>query len=92
MIVNFKHKGLELFFTQNNKKLLNAKDISKITRLLDRLDAAEHIDDMDIPGFGLHPLTGNKKGYWSVKVSANWRITFRFEGTNAYEINLEDYH
>ena len=92
MIVNFRHKGLELFFTKNNKKLLNAKDIKKITRLLDRLDAAEQIGDMDIPGFGLHQLTGDKKGYWSVTVSANWRITFRFEGTNAYEINLEDYH
>ena len=92
MIVTFKHKGLELFFTQNNKKLLNSKDIGKITRLLDRLDAAEHIDDMDLPGFELHPLVGNKKGNWSVKVSANWRITFRFEGSHAYEVNLEDYH
>ena len=92
MIVNFRHKGLELFFTKNNKKLLNAKDIKKITRLLDRLDTAEHVGDMDLPGFGLHPLTGDKKGCWSITVSANWRMTFRFEGTNAYEINLEDYH
>lgn len=53
---------------------------------------AENIDDMDIPGFGLHPLSGDKKGYWSVKVSANWRITFRFENIYVYEVNLEDYH
>lgn len=92
MIVNFKHKSLELFFTQNNKKLLDSKHISKIIRLLDRLDAAEHIDDIDVPGFGLHALTGDRKGYWSIKISGNWRITFRIEGAYAYDINLEDYH
>ena len=92
MIKTFKHKGLELYFTRNNSRLLNSQQVAKIRRLHDRLDAAEHIDDMDIPGFYLHPLKGKKQGFWSVRVSGKWRITFRFEKTHAYDVNLEDYH
>ena len=92
MIKSFKHKGLEQYFTKNIKKLLDAKDLSKINRILDRLDAAIVIKDMDIPGWNLHELKGNRKGVWSVTVRANWRITFRFENAEADEVNLEDYH
>lgn len=56
------------------------------------LDTATEIDDMDIPGFGLHPLKGDRKGQWAVKVSGNWRITFEFRDGNAYLLEYEDYH
>ena len=92
MIKSFKHKGLEQFFTMDSKKLLDARDIPKITRILDRLDAATEVKDMDIPGWDLHALKGNRKGIWSVSVRKNWKITFYLENSNAYDVNLEDYH
>jgi len=92
MIKSFKHKGLEQYFTKNIKKLLDAKDLSKIDRILDRLDAVMTVKDMYIPGWNLHELKGNRKGTWSVAVRANWKITFHFENGEAHDVNLEDYH
>jgi len=92
MIINFKHKGLELFFTKNDKRLLNAKHVKKLSILLDALDSAEMIEDLDIPGVRLHQLLGDKKNLWSMKVSGNWRLTFSFNNGNAFDVNLEDYH
>ncbi len=92
MIKSFKHKGLELFFTQNDGRLLNPKQISKLAILLDVLDHAENPKDLALPGTGLHQLSGDKKKIWSMKISANWRLTFRFEQGHAFEVNLEDYH
>jgi proteic killer suppression protein len=92
MIKSFKHKGLEQFFSKNVKKYLDAKDITKIARILDRLDTAIIVKDMDILSWDLHELKGNRKGTWSVAVRQNWKITFRFENGEAYDVNLEDYH
>ena len=92
MIKNFKHKGLEQFFTKDNKKLLDAKDLPKIERILDRLDTAAVAHDMNIPGWNFHELKGNRKGVWSVAVRKNWKITFCFENGGAHDVNLEDYH
>ena len=92
MIKNFKHKGLEQFFIKDNKKGLDAKDLSKITRILDRLDAAIVPKYMNIPGWDFHELKGNRKGIWSVAVRKNWKITFRFVNGEALDVNLEDYH
>lgn len=92
MIKSFKHKGLEQFFTNDSKKQLDAKDLSKIERILDRLDAAKVVQDMNIPGWDLHELKGNRKGIWSVAVRKNWKITFGFENGHAYYVNWEDYH
>lgn len=92
MIKCFKHKGLDCFFTQNDIHLLNSQFASKIARILDRLDVSEVVNDMRIPGWSLHALKGNRKDTWSVTVSGNWRITFKFVKGNAYEVNLEDYH
>ncbi len=92
MIRSFKHKGLEQYFTKDVKKALDAKDISKITRILDRLDAAAVAADMNIPGWDFHELKGNRKGVWSVAVRQNWKITFRFVNGEALDVNLEDYH
>lgn len=92
MIKNFVHKGLKRFFVHDDKRLLGAKDCSRIGRILDRLDAAIDAMDMNLPGYNLHKLSGNMKSFWSVSVSRNWRITFRFENGDALDVNLEDYH
>ena len=92
MIKNIAHKGLKRLFTQDDKSLLSAKDCQRISRILDRLDAAVDAMDMNLPGYNLHKLTGNMKGFWSVKISSNWRIIFRFENGYADDVNLEDYH
>jgi len=60
--------------------------------ILAALDSSHEIDDMNVPGFKLHPLKGKLKGVWSVSVSGNWRITFKFENGNAHLVNYEDYH
>jgi len=92
MIKGFKHKGLEQFFIKNIKKYLDIKDLPKITRILDRLDAVIDVKDMNIPGWDLHELKGDRKGVWSVAVRKNWKITFSFNNGDAYDVNLEDYH
>ena len=92
MIKNFVHKGLKRFFTQDDRSLLSAKDCPRISRILDRLDGALDAMDMNLPGYKLHKLTGDMKVIWSVTVSKNWRITFRFENGDAHDVSLEDYH
>jgi toxin HigB-1 len=92
MIVSFKHRGLELFFTKGSYKAIPAASAARLERILDRLDAAIEPRDMDIPGYRFHGLKGARKGCFAVLVSGNWRVTFRFEGDNVIEVDLEDYH
>lgn len=92
MIKTFSHKGLELLHLTGNKRGIDARQVAKITRLLDRLEASTEPTDMNLPGFGFHQLTHNRKDTFSVKVTGNWRITFTFDQGNAYNVNLEDYH
>lgn len=92
MIYSFKHKGLELFFTKSSYKGIPAQYAPRIERLLDRLDVSTEPQDMDLPGYKFHPLKGDRKGEFSVSVTGNWRITFEFDGQDAVNINLEDYH
>jgi proteic killer suppression protein len=92
MIKSFLHKGLEDFFYDGTKKGIQAKHAKKLADILDRLDAALLIEDMDYPGSHLHPLPGYWAGFWAVKVSANWRVIFRFEDGNAFKVNYLDYH
>lgn len=92
MIKSFQHKGLERFFVRGDKSGLNAQHCARIERLLDRLDTVPMADDMNIPGFGFHGLTGSRKGEYSIKVSGNWRVTFKFEDGHALDVNLEDCH
>lgn len=66
--------------------------VDKIVLMLGRLDAAGTIEDMNVPGFGLHRLSGDLKGFWSVTVSRNWRIVFRFEEGYAFDVDFLDYH
>ena len=92
MIVSFKHKGLKRLFEQNNRSGLRADLTDKIERILSVLDAASAPQALDLPGYRLHQLKGDRKGYWSVTVRANWRIVFRFENDRACDVDLVDYH
>ena len=92
MILSFKHKGLQRFYETGKATGIQAAHKKRLKLQLVALDTATCIDDMEIPGFALHPLKGNKKGIWSIKVSGNWRVTFKFEDGNAHIVNYEDYH
>ena len=92
MIKSFSHKGLEVFFRTGSTKGAQAEHADRLGRMLDRCDAAAEVRDMNAPGYDFHPLKGNLAGYWSVKVSGNWRMTFRMENGNAYVVNYQDYH
>ena len=92
MIRSFRHNGLRRFYERDDSSRINAAYRKKVARILADLDVARAPKDMDFPGFGLHPLTGNLKGFWSITVSANWRIIFRFEGTDVVDVDLIDYH
>jgi len=81
-----------MFVRLRHRRRLSAAQVAKIKRILARLDEATDIKHMALPGFDLHPLKGDLKGFWSVTVRANWRITFRFEKSNAYDVDLVDYH
>ena len=92
MIKSFAHKGLEAFFQTGTTKGIPAKHAFKLSLILDRLEAATSLQDVNFPGAGLHPLQGGLAGHWSVKVSGNWRVTFRFEGNDVHVVNYLDYH
>ncbi len=92
MIVSFKHKGLKTFFETGSTKGIQAQHARKIKVLLTRLHSISEVEDMNLMGANLHQLKGNLKNHWSVKVSGNWRITFKFEGGNAEIVNYQDYH
>jgi proteic killer suppression protein len=92
MIKSFIHKGLEDFFYDGTLKGIQAKHASKLEALLDRLDAANEIKDMNYLGSGLHLLLPKTEGRWSIKVSGNWRLTFEFKDGDALNVAVEDYH
>lgn len=92
MIKSFKHKGLERLFIKGIASGVQADYVPRITLMLDAIDAAEQVKELDMPGFRLHRLKGDKRNLWSMRVSANWRITFEFEDGDAYILDLEDYH
>lgn len=92
MIKTFKHKGLEKFYSKGTTAGIQAKHAKKLRAQLAALDTAEVIDDLDIPGYRLHPLKGQRDGIWSITVSANWRLTFKFAEGNVYVLDYEDYH
>ena len=92
MIKSFHHKGLQKFFFNGTKKGIQPKHAEKLADILDLLDAATEIRDMNFPGSDLHPLKGDLRGFWSVKVSGNWRIIFRFEKGEVFDVDYVDYH
>ena len=92
MIRSFRHKGLERFFLKGTKSGIQAKHASKLRLILGRLNASQSPKDMNLPGLYLHQLGGDRNGIWSVRVSGNWRITFRFNEGDAEIVDYEDYH
>ena len=92
MIKSFKHKGLERFFSSGNTRGIQVKHKDRLQEQLQALHTATVITDMAIPGWELHPLKGKYQSHWSIKVSANWRIVFRFKEGHAYVVDYEDYH
>jgi proteic killer suppression protein len=87
-----KGKQLQAFFIKGTTRGLPVAHLARIARLLDMLDAAVTVRDMDKPGWGLHQLRGNRTGDWSVRVNGPWRITFRFVEGNAHVVDYEQYH
>lgn len=92
MIKSFAHKGLERFYGTGNKAGIQAQHEKRIRLILGRLIASCEPKDMNLPGLRLHALQGDLNGFWAVDVSGNWRIVFRFEGTNVFDVDLIDYH
>jgi proteic killer suppression protein len=92
LITSFRHKGLAKFFSNGDYRGITAEFAPRIERLLDRLAVCAKPDDMDLPDYKYHALKGDRKGAFAVTVSGNWRITFKFDGENAVDVNYEDYH
>ena len=92
MIKSFKHKGLEKFFKKGITSGVDHSHVRKLRLMLAMLNAAQVATDMNAPGLGFHKLKGQRKEIYSVAVSGNWRITFKFKNSNAYIVNYEDYH
>ena len=92
MVRSFRHKGLQRLFQHDDGSKLPSEMVARIRLILSTLHAAQAIEDMDIPTFRLHHLNGKLQGFFSVTVRANWRIIFRFEGGEAFDIDFVDYH
>ena len=90
--MKIKHPGLRRFHERGDAKQLNSAWLPRIRRVLALLDQATEPRHLAIPGFGLHPLKGRFRDHWSVSVSGNWRIVFRFDGGEAVDVQLNDYH
>ncbi len=92
MILGFRHRGLERLFEKGDRRRVSPGLVAKVERVLARLDVAARPENMNLPGLGLHRLKGDRAGYWAVKVSANWRVVFRFDGRDVRDVDLVDYH
>ncbi|MGH7836959.1 MAG: type II toxin-antitoxin system RelE/ParE family toxin [Candidatus Binataceae bacterium] len=92
MIRSIGHKGLKRLYEADDPRGVIAEHIAKLRDILARLDAASAVADMDLPGFKLHALRGKLRGVWAVTVRANWRVTFRFVGGDALDVDYVDYH
>ena len=92
MIKSFRHKGLEKFYATGSKAGIQASHAPKLRRILGLLDAASQPEDVNLPGFRLHPLAGKQKGFFSVWGNGNWRVIFRFAGEDVELVNYLDYH
>lgn len=91
-ILRFRHKGLGRFFATGSLAGIQSKHAARLRLILGRLSVSLEPGDMGLPGLGLHPLKGDRYGTWAVSVSGNWRVTFRFAGPDATDVDYEDYH
>lgn len=92
MIVSFRHKGLQLFHRTGSTSGIQPAQARKLARILASLEAASQPADLALPGYGLHPLKGQFRGYWSIAVNGNWRVIFRFTGSDVELVDYLDYH
>ena len=92
VIETIKHKGLRRLYEKNDRSGIRPDLVEKVQKILSALEAANGPEDMALPSFRLHPLTGGRRGTYSATVKANWRVTFRFHEGAAHDVNLEDYH
>ncbi len=92
MIRSFRHRGLRRLYERDDPSRMAADQLNRITLALADLDAAGKPSDLDLPGYRLHPLRGDRRGLWSISITGNWRITFRFEAGDVYDVDLVDYH
>jgi proteic killer suppression protein len=92
MIRSIRHRGLKRLHEGDDPRGVIAEHVVKLRDILARLDAARSVADMDMPGFRLHPLKGEFKGFWAATVRANWRVIFRLAGTDAFDVDYLDYH
>lgn len=92
MIQNFKHKGLKQLFEKGTKSGVISQHISRLKLILALLETGDNTEDMDLPDLNLQEFKGKRKGTWSLKVSGNWRVTFRLEKGDVLDVNYEDYH
>ncbi len=92
MIASFKHRGLKRLYERGDRSKVPAEYADKLENILFALDTTLVVDALDLPGFRLHPLKGDLKGFWSITVRANWRVIFRFKDGQALDVDLVDYH
>ena len=92
MIKSFRHKGLKVFFESGSTKGINSQHVNKIKRQLAVLNRAVKPEDVNMPGWNLHSLSGDLNDHYSIKVSGNWRMTFIFVGTDTELFDYQDYH
>ena len=92
MITGFRHKGLKRLYAEGDRRGVNPQHADNIENILGLLDVVRTVEELDLPTFRLHKLTGDLQGFWAVTVRANWRIIFRFENEEAFDVDLVDYH
>jgi len=92
LIRSFRHRGVRAFFETGSTRGIVAAHRKRLARQLFVLNHAASPADVDVPGWRLHPLHGDLKGHWSISVSGNWRLTFRFDGTDVVLLDYLDYH
>ncbi|WP_376747276.1 type II toxin-antitoxin system RelE/ParE family toxin [Diaphorobacter nitroreducens] len=90
--MSFAHKGIEAFFKKGAKAGIQAEHAPRLARQLAQLNRAQAPRDMNLPGWKLHPLSGELEGYWAVMVGGNWRLTFQFDDGDAIRVCYPDYH
>lgn len=92
MIRSFRHPGLKRMYDRNDPSRVAPNLVNRVALALADLDDARNTSDLDLPGYRLHPLKGDLEGRWSISISGSWRVTFRFEDGDAYDVDLTDYH
>ncbi len=92
MIRSFRHRGLKRLYERGDRSRVRADQTDRLEIALADLDAASKPSDLDLPGYRLHPLKGDRKGFWSISISGNWRVVFRLIEGDVYDVDLVDYH